>query len=82
MTARRTATLVSLSLTAGIVAVLLGASPAAAHTGNGGDGFLDDLLHPLTGLDHVLVMLAVGVVGALVLGLVLATRRRAPSDPG
>lgn len=35
--------------------------PAAAHPGHGGTGFADGLLHPLTGLDHLLALLAVGL---------------------
>lgn len=42
------------------------ALPAAAHTGPAGmaNGFLAGLLHPVSGLDHVLAMLAVGLWGA------------------
>jgi urease accessory protein len=43
---------------------------AAAHTGNDGaahHGFLAGLLHPLTGLDHLAAMLAVGLWSALTL---------------
>lgn len=42
------------------------ASPALAHTGQGdaARGFLAGLLHPITGLDHLLAMLAVGMWGA------------------
>lgn len=35
--------------------------PAAAHPGHGDTGFLAGLLHPLTGLDHLLALLAVGL---------------------
>lgn len=43
------------------VTVLLGATlPAAAHTGAGASGFL----HPFAGLDHVLAMVAVGMLVA------------------
>lgn len=38
------------------------AMPALAHSGHG-DGFSAGLLHPMTGLDHVLAMVAVGVWG-------------------
>jgi urease accessory protein len=44
--------------------------PALAHTGADGaahHGLLDGLLHPLTGLDHLAAMLAVGAWSALVL---------------
>lgn len=33
---------------------------AMAHPGHGAVGFMSGLLHPLTGLDHLLVMLAIG----------------------
>jgi len=46
--------------------LLLAASPALAHTGTArvGAGFAAGFLHPLSGLDHVLAMLAVGMWGA------------------
>jgi urease accessory protein len=62
---RRTTRALALCSTAGIAAVLVTASPAAAHTGHPAGGVLDGLLHPLTGPDHLLAMLAVGVVAAL-----------------
>jgi urease accessory protein len=41
------------------------ATPALAHTGHGGAAdFVSGFMHPLLGLDHVLAMLAVGVLGA------------------
>ncbi|HVP31035.1 MAG TPA: HupE/UreJ family protein [Myxococcota bacterium] len=48
-----------------ILAVLLARS-AFAHTGQGdvGSGFVAGFLHPITGLDHLLAMLAVGMWGA------------------
>jgi urease accessory protein len=39
-------------------------APAFAHTGRSLDGAADGLLHPLTGIDHLLVMVAVGVIAA------------------
>lgn len=42
-------------------------TPAAAHVGHGtvGSGnFLDGLLHPVTGLEHLVAMVAVGLWGA------------------
>lgn len=49
---------------AGVLAATL-ALPAAAHPGHAGDAmFLQGLLHPLTGIDHLLTMLAVGVWAA------------------
>jgi urease accessory protein len=35
--------------------------PAAAHPGHADTGFVAGLLHPLTGLDHLLALLAVGL---------------------
>ncbi|KRE17196.1 hypothetical protein ASE66_30300 [Bosea sp. Root483D1] len=44
-------------------------APAFAHTGAGPvDGFLHGLMHPLSGLDHVLAMVAVGLWAGLVGG--------------
>jgi urease accessory protein len=41
------------------------AASASAHTGEGGaNGFLAGVLHPLTGFDHLLAMVAVGIWGA------------------
>ncbi|RMF14939.1 MAG: sodium:proton antiporter [Gammaproteobacteria bacterium] len=37
---------------------------AAAHTGNTGNGWLSAALHPLTGADHLLALLAVGLVAS------------------
>jgi urease accessory protein len=55
-------------LLAAIVGALGGsvlvASPAWAHTGNETNGFSTGLLHPITGVDHLLAMVAVGVVAA------------------
>ncbi|WP_027160079.1 HupE/UreJ family protein [Methylobacter luteus] len=40
--------------------------PAQAHTGAGTvHGFIDGLLHPLLGIDHLLVMLAIGLWAAM-----------------
>lgn len=41
----------------------LAADPALAHTGQGASGLEHGLLHPLTGLDHLLAMVCVGVLG-------------------
>ncbi|MFO1074278.1 MAG: HupE/UreJ family protein [Geminicoccaceae bacterium] len=47
------------------LAVLLLAAPAWAHTGTGNlGGFAAGFLHPVTGADHVLAMVAVGLWGA------------------
>jgi len=43
---------------------LMAASPALAHPGHGA-GLAGGFLHPLTGADHVLAMLAVGLWAAL-----------------
>jgi urease accessory protein len=40
------------------------ASPALAHPGHVSNTLAAGLMHPLTGLDHMLAMLAVGVVAA------------------
>lgn len=41
------------------------ASPALAHTGQGASGLLSGILHPLSGLDHVVAMVAVGLWGGI-----------------
>lgn len=53
-------------LTAGLAMFAMGLPEmASAHTGVGGaSGFLAGFLHPMTGIDHVLAMLAVGMWGA------------------
>lgn len=43
---------------------VLVASPAAAHVGNSTNGLASGFLHPITGPDHLLAMIAVGVVAA------------------
>ena len=46
------------------LALLAVAAPALAHTNRDvGAGLLSGLLHPLTGLDHLLAMVAVGIWG-------------------
>lgn len=48
------------------VAVGLAASPAAAHEGSGAlGGFMAGVAHPLTGMDHLLAMVSVGIWGAV-----------------
>lgn len=48
-----------------LAACLLLALPAWAHEGGGqAAGFLSGVLHPVSGLDHVLAMVAVGLWGA------------------
>ncbi len=62
---RRLAAPLALSTAAGLAAVLLAAGPAGAHTGRSAGGVVDGLLHPLTGVDHLLAMLAVGIVAVV-----------------
>lgn len=46
--------------------LLMSASPALAHPGlHGSTGFFAGMLHPLTGLDHLLAMLLVGLWAGL-----------------
>jgi urease accessory protein len=46
-------------------ALILLATPAFAHTGQGvAGGFATGFMHPITGLDHVVAMVAVGMWGA------------------
>jgi urease accessory protein len=48
-----------------LVLALLGPAPALAHTQGGeGAGLLSGLQHPVSGLDHILAMVAVGLWGA------------------
>lgn len=47
--------------------MFLSSATASAHVGHGSTGsggFLDGMLHPVTGLDHVVAMVAVGLWGA------------------
>ncbi len=54
----------SLKLLSAVAFFCLAAS-ASAHTGeSGANGFLAGVLHPLTGFDHLLAMVAVGIWGA------------------
>ncbi|AXQ47989.1 HupE/UreJ family protein [Pseudomonas sp. SAR267] len=58
------------------LALLMVALPAFAHPGHDGNPLQDGLLHPLTGLDHLLMLLGTGVLAALTrrnLALPLAT---------
>jgi urease accessory protein len=52
-------------IAAGTVAVVVVSTPAGAHVGGPVHGLADGVLHPLTGIDHLLAMVAVGVVAAL-----------------
>jgi urease accessory protein len=49
-----------------LAAVVLTAAPASAHTGHPTDGLVDGLTHPVLGPDHLLAMVAVGIIAALV----------------
>jgi urease accessory protein len=52
-------------IAAATLAIGLMASPALAHPGHlETSGLIDGFIHPFSGLDHVLVMLAVGVMAA------------------
>lgn len=53
-------------INSGTVAMVLSAFPlaAAAHPGHISSGFLDGLLHPLSGIDHLLAMVAIGLWAA------------------
>ncbi|MFL5095425.1 MAG: HupE/UreJ family protein, partial [Xanthobacteraceae bacterium] len=53
-----------IALALGALALLLAASPAAAHTGGVAGGFVGGLAHPVFGPDHVVAMVAVGLWGA------------------
>lgn len=52
--------------TTALAVVVGGAATALAHTGDAAapSGFASGFLHPLTGIDHLLAMLAVGMWGA------------------
>lgn len=45
--------------------LMLVAAPALAHPGHGPESFGAGLLHPLTGLDHLLMLSGAGVLAAL-----------------
>jgi len=48
-----------------VLVLLLVAAPAFAHPGHDANPLQDGLLHPLTGLDHLLMLLGTGVLAAL-----------------
>jgi urease accessory protein len=59
-------------LSAPLAAFVAVTAPAAAHTGHASlVGFTSGFLHPVTGLDHVLAMVAVGLLSALLGGRAL-----------
>ncbi len=45
--------------------VLLAAQPALAHTGEDMGGLMSGFLHPISGVDHVVAMVAVGLWGGI-----------------
>lgn len=47
-----------------LAALILMPLPALAHTGHDAGGFLSGVMHPLTGTDHLMAMLAVGLWAA------------------
>lgn len=51
-----------------LLILALSALPASAHTGNNHGEAVAGFLHPLTGIDHVAAMLAVGAWSALIGG--------------
>lgn len=54
------------SLIATSVLLLLASGAASAHPGHGtGGGFLSGMLHPLTGIDHLFVILTFGLMTGL-----------------
>jgi len=59
---------------AALVATIASASPAVAHVGGSTRGLADGVLHPLLGPDHLLAMVAVGIVAA-----VTASQARGPA---
>lgn len=59
MNLKRIATFVSSAV------VLLGASGALAHTGHGAEGMFAGMEHPVSGADHLLAMVAVGLWAGL-----------------
>jgi urease accessory protein len=62
----------SVIVAAGASAVLAFASTASAHPGHGGaTGLSAGVLHPFTGIDHILAMVAVGLCAAQIGGRAL-----------
>lgn len=48
-----------------LVGLVVAATPAAAHTGEGVGGLWSGVAHPILGLDHVFAMVTVGIVAAV-----------------
>ena len=57
-------TILALTVTAMTVAAMA-ASPAAAHTGGTVGSWTSGFLHPISGIDHVVAMVAVGLWGGI-----------------
>ena len=53
---------IAAALLGGLGGAMLVGSPALAHTGLPAGGLVDGVLHPLRGADHLLAMVAVGIV--------------------
>lgn len=47
-----------------VAVAALASSPAFAHPGSAAHTFADGMAHPLTGADHLMVMIAVGLFAA------------------
>jgi len=54
-----------------LAALLLSSTPALAHTGSELGGLVSGFMHPITGLDHVVAMVAVGLWGGILGGSLL-----------
>lgn len=48
-----------------LIAAVLAVSPATAHTGGNVGSWTSGFFHPLTGIDHVVAMVAVGLWGGI-----------------
>lgn len=56
----------------GLLLALVAAGPVLAHPGHGAAGLMAGLAHPIGGLDHILAMIAVGLLAARRGGVSLA----------
>jgi urease accessory protein len=56
------------TLAFGLILLLSLATPASAHPGHGGHAFVDGWQHPFTGVDHLLAMVAVGLLAVRIGG--------------
>jgi urease accessory protein len=69
MTTKRNLTKLAVLCLSGSLLLILMPSTAAAHTGTGSvGGLLSGMKHPVSGLDHIVAMVAVGVWGAFLGG--------------